>query len=209
MTDMEVLLPLLPIEISPALKELDRMWMLQPGAASPCTQSIQQQQKVQCYRSSLWRLPVLTKLDRPGVLVVKNKNGQGAYAVLTHINDHAVTLLVAGREYHVTLLNLARFWQGEFATYWRPPSHFPLDLRRVDVAEASGQLSKQLDALEGMQEPNDQSAPNRVDPTLITRVKAFQASQGLDSDGYPGPMTFMMIEKLLGVNQLNLKTGDH
>lgn len=209
MTDMEVLVPQFPTEISPTLKELDRIWMLQPGAASPCTQSIQQQQKVQCYRSSLWRLPVLTKLDRPGVLIVKNKNGQEAYVVLTHINDQAATLLVAGREYQVTLLNLARFWQGEFVTYWRPPSHFGLDLRRVDATEATAQLSKQLDVLEGLPEPSDPSAPKRAGPTLTARVKAFQASQGLDSDGYPGPMTFMLIEKLLGVNQPNVKTGEH
>jgi murein L,D-transpeptidase YcbB/YkuD len=84
-----------------------------------------------------------------------------------------------------------------------------LDLRRVDATEASGQLSKQLDALEGTPEPSNQSAPMRVDPNLIARVKAFQTSQGLDSDGYPGPMTFMLIEKLLGVNQPNLKTGEH
>jgi murein L,D-transpeptidase YcbB/YkuD len=60
-----------------------------------------------------------------------------------------------------------------------------------------------------MPEPNAQSATMRVDPTLTARVKAFQASQGLDSDGYPGPMTFMLIEKLLGVNQPDLKTGEH
>jgi peptidoglycan hydrolase-like protein with peptidoglycan-binding domain len=84
-----------------------------------------------------------------------------------------------------------------------------LDLRRVDATDASAQLSKQLDVLEGLPEPSDQSAPMRAGPTLIARVKAFQASQGLDSDGYPGPMTFMLIEKFLGVNQPNLKTGEH
>jgi general secretion pathway protein A len=109
--------------------------------------------------------------------------------------------------HRVTLISLARFWSGEFATYWQPPLGYVPDLREGTSSTVLGLLSNQLAVLEGKPARLGLTDSAKLDEALVGRVKAFQKGQGIKADGYPGPMTFMQIEKALGSSGPSLEAG--
>jgi general secretion pathway protein A len=109
--------------------------------------------------------------------------------------------------HRVTLISLARFWRGEFATYWQPPHGYLPDLREGTTSAVLGLLSNQLAVLEGKPARLAATEAATLDAALVGRVKAFQKGQGIKADGHPGPMTFMQIEKALGSSGPGLEAG--
>ncbi|MEO7642027.1 MAG: peptidoglycan-binding domain-containing protein, partial [Ramlibacter sp.] len=45
-----------------------------------------------------------------------------------------------------------------------------------------------------------------TEAALAPRVRAFQVAQGLPADGRPGPMTFMQLNRVAGVDEPRLRT---
>ena len=104
---------------------------------------------------------------------------------------------------HKVQLGVAR-WRGEFRTLWRAPSGFS---GRIDGREGGSTLAwlgAQLAALDG-------AAPSAgrpiLDAALQSRVLAFQLAQGLPADGWPGPMTFMQLNRVAGIDEPRLQTA--
>jgi general secretion pathway protein A len=204
--DLEALMPLLAPDISPAWRELGQLWHLDSGAKEPCQAAASAQ--LQCYRTAEMNIPLLRQLDRPGILLLQNGDGPAGYAVLTGLDDQTATLRLGGQLHRVTLMSLARFWRGDFATYWLlPPGGYRSELREGLVSMAYGQLSRQLALLEGKPASPGAAVAQPLDAALVARVKAFQKGQGIKPDGHPGPMTFMQIDKALGVAGPSLEAG--
>jgi general secretion pathway protein A len=124
------------------------------------------------------------------------------------MNAQNAVLLAGGAEHAVSLISLARFWHGEFATYWQPPPGYQSDLRAGPAGPHWSQLSRQLAQLEGRAVPEDDGML-LPDAALVARVRAFQAGQGIKPDGHAGPMTFMQLEKALGSKGPSLQAGAH
>ncbi len=202
--DMEALLPQLPSAIAPAWQELGRRWKFDPGTQEPCTAATQQQ--LQCYRTTELTIPLLRQLDRPGILTLQKTDEPAVFAVLTGLSEQTATLQWGGVAHHVTLISLARFWRGDFSTYWQPPRGYQPDVREGTASPALGLLSRHLSALEGKPLQARGTDALTLDSALIARVKAFQKGQGIKPDGHPGPMTFMQIEKAMGGNGPSLET---
>jgi general secretion pathway protein A len=163
--------------------------------------------RLQCYRSNELTIPLLKQLDRPGILKLQRGDEPPVYAVLTGLNDQFATLQVGEVLHRVTLISLARFWSGEFATYWQPPLGYVPDLREGTSSTVLGLLSNQLAVLEGKPARLGLTDSAKLDEALVGRVKAFQKGQGIKADGHPGPMTFMQIEKALGSSGPSLEAG--
>jgi general secretion pathway protein A len=182
------------------------LWKLDATAnVDPCQAAAQQQW--QCYRTGDLTIPLLRQQDRPGILLLQKGEEPAVYAVLTGLNDQTATLLLNGQRHPVPLITLARYWRGDFATYWQPPRGYSPDVRDGVASVALGQLSRQLAVLEGKPVAAGAAEAVVLDPALSARVKAFQKGQGLKPDGHPGPLTFMQLDKASGVNGPSLQSG--
>ena len=132
---------------------------------------------------------------QPGLAVLPRPTPDAAapvYAVLLGLDEHNATLRVGTQQQAVRLVSLARLWRGDFATFWQPPAHYQPDLRDGSSGAAVDLLASHLARIEGSAAP---SAPALLDADMRNRIRAFQRTQGLDSDGRPGPLTFMQLER--------------
>lgn len=204
-SDLETVLFQLATDIGPAWHELGHVWKFDLGKDDPCTAAALR--RLQCYRTNELTIPLLKQLDRPGILKLQRGDEPPVYAVLIGLNDQFATLRAADVVHRVTLISLARFWRGDFATYWQPPRGYIADLREGNSGAVLGLLSNQLAALEGKPLRLAGTESATLDAALVARVKAFQKGQGIKADGHPGPMTFMQIEKALGSSGPSLEDG--
>ncbi|MDB5958302.1 peptidoglycan-binding domain-containing protein, partial [Ramlibacter sp.] len=46
----------------------------------------------------------------------------------------------------------------------------------------------------------------RLGPALRAEVRAFQLAQGLPADGRPGPLTYMQLNRVSGVDEPRMRT---
>jgi general secretion pathway protein A len=203
--DMGALLALASAEIAPAWRDLGSLWSLDPAAGDPCQTA--GTRGLQCYRTVDMTIPLLRQLDRPGVLALQKGSEPAVFAALTGLSEQTATLNLRGQLHRVTLISLARFWRGDYATYWKPPAGFSAGLRDGDSSSVYGQLSQQLAQLEGRPKSAETGLPRTLDAALVARVKAFQRGQGIKADGHPGPMTWMQIDKSLGLEGPSLEAG--
>ncbi len=179
-----------------AWRELGPLWGQALSSGDPCTSA--QQNQLQCYRTDRMTLNGLRQLNRPGILVLRPQ-GQGAGRVLiTEMTADSVILESGEQRWRLPLTTLADLWRGEFATLWRmPPGQTG---RLVDAREgpAAQWLGDRIAALQ---------AEGRIPPSgsdLDARVKAFQRSQGVDTAGVAGPITFMQVNLASGVDEPRL-----
>jgi general secretion pathway protein A len=203
--DLESVLPQLARDMGPAWHELGYAWKFDSGNEDPCAAAVLR--RLQCYRTTELTIPLLKQLDRPGILTLQKGDEPPVYAVLIGLNDQVAKLQAVDTVYRVTLISLARFWRGEFATYWQPPQGYQPDVREGTKSAVLGLLSSQLAVLEGKPARLGASEAATLNDTLVARVKAFQKGQGIRADGHPGPMTFMQIEKALGSSGPSLEAG--
>ena len=203
--DLEAFLPQLPFDIGPAWHELGHAWKFDLGNDDPCAAA--ELRRLQCYRTNDLTIPLLKQLDCPGILKLQRGDEPPVYAVLIGLDDQFALLRSNDAVHRVTLISLARFWRGDFATYWQPPRGYVADLREGTSNQVLGLLSNQLAALEGKAVRSGAAESAVLDAALVGRVKAFQKGQGIKADGHPGPMTFMQIEKALGSSGPSLEAG--
>ncbi len=203
--DLDTVLSQLSPDIGPAWRELGLAWKFDFGKENPCAAAVLW--RLQCFRTNEQTLSLVRQLDRPGILKLQRGEESPVYAVLVGLTDQAAVLESGGVRHSVTLISLARFWRGEFATYWQPPPGYVSDMRLGSSSVVLGVLSNQLAVLEGKQARLGTNATATLDDGLVSRVKAFQKGQGIKADGHPGPMTFMQIEKALGLGGPSLEIG--
>ncbi|KAI9880226.1 MAG: hypothetical protein M1823_006754, partial [Watsoniomyces obsoletus] len=135
-------------------------------------------------------------LNRPALLTLPLGEGGEAYALLTGLRGDTATLQAGDTSQSVPLAALAERWRGEFATFWRAPPGY--DDRRVEGG--TGPLAEWLSArLAQVQGRPPAGAP---EVALRSRIYAFQLAQGLAPDGLAGPLTFMQLNRALGVDEL-------
>jgi general secretion pathway protein A len=202
---MDQVLPKLPRDINIAWHELADFWHLPPTNGDPCVTATQHQ--LRCHQANKLSLPQLRQLDRPGLLTLYPPSSPPVYAVLTGLSEQTVTLQASGQEFAVGWLALGQLWQGEFATYWAPPSGYTAAQGFGNTGPAINILASELALLEGAAPPNPATPAPVLNAELSGRISAFQRAQGLKADGLPGPMTFMHIERARGVISPRLQSA--
>jgi general secretion pathway protein A len=201
--DMGALLSEASPDIASAWRELGRLWSLDPSSGDPCQTAAAR--GLQCYRTVDMTIPLLRQLARPGVLALQQGSEPAVFAALTGLSEQTATLSLRGQSHRVTLISLARFWRGDYATYWTPPAGYSAGLRDGDSSSVYGHLSRQLAQLEGKPPSTESGSARMLDASLVARVKAFQRGQGIKADGHPGPMTWMQIDKALALDAPSLE----
>lgn len=193
--------PVLLRDADEAWRELAQAWKLPvPAEGEPCAALAREQ--VQCFQKNL-SLALIRQLGRPGILTLDAATGRPSYAILVSLTDQAATLQAAGTEQTVTLAALAERWQGDFATLWRAPDAYRERPRDGSSGPAIDWIAARLASAKGEPAP---SQPARFDPRLRDEVRSFQVAQGLPADGRPGPLTYMQLNRVTGVEEPRLRT---
>ena len=182
-----------------AWRELAQVFKLKPGEGDPCRTLASAQ--VQCYSRNT-SLALIRQLGRPGIVALDAGSGTPSYAVLAALTPESATLRAGGVEQTVTLAALAARWQGGFCTLWRSPDGYA---GRVADGQA-GPVVEWVAAQLAMADGKPAAAPV-MDAALKARVRAFQLAQGLPADGRPGPLTFMQLNRVAGIDEPRLQTG--
>lgn len=180
-----------------ALRELGPLWGQELTDGDPCASALRGQ--LQCYRTTRMTLHGLREMDRPAVLTLRLPGEGTGWAVLTAITSETATLRAGESSWLMPLTALADVWRGDYATLWRTPPGQTGPLgngSRGPAAEWLGQQLKTLQARGQMPAANGD---------LKAGVQTFQRSQGIDSDGLAGPMTFMLVNRAVGVEEPRLR----
>jgi general secretion pathway protein A len=188
---------------------------------------------VACYRSSSASLALVRQLNRPVLLTLQQAGtkpptaqsvppqpsataGTPRQVLLVGLDDTTAWLAqpanadAAGDPLvRVPLTELAAVWRGELQTLWRTPPGWRGTTGHGDSPVVQEWISQQLDGLlapagAATPAPGANSAPPRP---LEDRLRAFQATQGLQPDGLIGPITLMQLNHASGVTEPHLHAG--
>jgi general secretion pathway protein A len=183
-----------------AWRELAQAWRLPVAQGDPCAALARQ--NVHCFSRKV-SLPLIRQLGRPGIVTLDASGGQPSYAVLAALTDTTATLRAAGTEQTVTLDALAQRWDGEFRTLWRAPQGYRERPRDGQGGSAIHWVAMQLASARGAPRP---AGNPTLDAGLRSELRAFQLAQGLPADGRPGPLTYMQLNRVGGVDEPRLRT---
>jgi general secretion pathway protein A len=184
-----------------AYQQLAKLWGVSLPNEDPCAAA--REQNLHCYRSSRG-FAELRQLDRPALLTLHDHAGRTYHALLTGLSDSSAALAAGNVTQTVSLLVLARYFDGEFTTLWRAPWLYRGHLESGDKGPEVDWVAAQLAKLNGDKAPGN----NQVfDENMAQRVREFQSAQGLKADSMVGPLTFMHLNRVAGVDEPRLKTS--
>lgn len=131
--------------------------------------------------------------NRPAIIRLRDESGRTFYTVTKALEGDSITLDLAGRELSFPVIEVDRFWYGEFLLLWRPPVDGIQIIRPGSVGGAVQWLRQALDRVQGVQTGVQVPDPARFDAALMERVKEFQRSRGLAVDGIAGTETLIQL----------------
>jgi len=181
-----------------AWRELAQSWGANFADGEPC--QLAARQRLQCFRGS-GSLASLRQLDRPAILTLRSENDEPLYVVMTGLGPQSAVLQTTSARRNVSLLTLAQMWRGEFATLWRAPEGYRASAGEDGGSAASQWVATRLTALQGSPRASD---ARETEVPLKSRISAFQMAQGLKPDGLAGPMTYMQLNRVSGVDEPKL-----
>ncbi|RYF42416.1 MAG: peptidoglycan-binding protein [Comamonadaceae bacterium] len=193
--------PMLLSSEDQAWRELAQAWKASPGPGDPCRSLAQEQ--LQCFSRNT-SLALIRQLGRPGILALDTDSTAPSYALLTGLTADSATLRAGNSEQTVTLAALGQRWKGDFSTLWRAPEGY--DLRRAKARTSPAVLQWMAVQLAKAGGASTAAGSASTEAALAPRVRAFQVAQGLPADGRPGPMTFMQLNRIAGVDEPRLRT---
>jgi len=210
--------PAAHLQAGEAWQALGRLWQFEGDlreAGDPC--AALQAAQLQCFYSRDGGLALLRLLGRPSLLSLAADAGQAPrYALLLSLGPQTATLQMAGGiTQRVSLIQLSRIWRGEFITLWRATASLDgaaasfngnsVALTWLDqqLSQALGEAPRELSAKAGGKA--NAPAVQRLDSALRAKVARFQRSQGLPSDGWPGPITVMQLNRVGAVPEPQLQ----
>ena len=139
----------------------------------------------------------LRQLDRPAWLTLHLPDGT-ARALLTGLDADSATLQADGQRWRVPLPLLQTVWRGQYATVWRRPPGHQGRIGNVSSGPAAQWMDEQLQQLQAKgQLPAGANG-------FAQRLQAFQQTQGIEGHGKATPMTFMQVNRLVGVDEPRL-----
>ena len=173
----------------------DRLWHAPLTTGNPCTEAASQ--GLQCFRTERMTLHGLRQLDRPAWLTLHLPDGT-ARALLTGLDADSATLQADGQRWRVPLPLLQTVWRGQYATVWRRPPGHQGRIGNVSSGPAAQWMDEQLQQLQAKgQLPAGANG-------FAQRLQAFQQTQGIEGHGKATPMTFMQVNRLVGVDEPRL-----
>ena len=182
-----------------------------PEGADACTALARK--GLRCYRNRRAGLNLVRQMDRPALLAlfVSDTNDVAVSAVLRQLDGDVAVLEGAGRTLRVPVAELAQVWRGDITTLWRSPPGMPDKGEITDTPAGARWLDQQLaaKAAGGVGAGVDVDLKARpVTPAMRqSHIQRFQLAQGVTTDGRAGPLTLMLLNRIVGVSEPRLRTG--
>jgi general secretion pathway protein A len=138
-------------------------------------------------RAGTWT--VLRRLDLPAMLTLTTAAGDKHYAVLTALAEDTATVTIGERRLTLPLVEVERFWDGDFVTLWKAPALAAAPLVPGMGGRDIRWLRQRLGDLDGA----PAGAGLVYDDDLKRRVVAFQQAHALTPDGIAGEETLLRL----------------
>ncbi|GIZ50037.1 ExeA family protein [Noviherbaspirillum aridicola] len=181
-----------------AIRLLARLWGGTLAGDDPCGSA--PEHGLRCHWST-GGIPELRRLDRPAALKLRDDSGKSYFALLTRLDEASATLRIGAQRKPVSVVALARQFDGVFVTLWRPPPGFNAALKMEDKGPAVDWIAERLAGLAGEPAP---AAGRPFDQKLLRQVLQFQQASGLAADGIVGAVTAMQINRAAGIAEPRL-----
>jgi len=141
-------------------------------------------------------LDAVRTINKPIMLRLIDAQGKDYYLTITSLHGNNVVYSINGEIKAGNINDTIQGWMGDYQLLWSLPNEFVDTLKPGDRGPFVSWLDGQLAVIDKRKR---RSKPkNTYDEDMVKRVKAFQSSAGLKSDGYVGPTT---------IGRLIMKTG--
>ncbi|WP_028023579.1 AAA family ATPase [Enterovibrio calviensis] len=174
-----------------AMQSLYKLWGFDADVfAAGCSSQVRGE--LACYKSKL-PFDQLMTIGRPAVLAMNGPEGSSWFAVLYSKGNQQYELLAGDQRVLVSEAFLKQMWNGEALILWRPPLGNPSAIKSGQRGERVRWLEQRLNLVLGSTDP----ISNQFGLEERSKVREFQRNNDLDADGIPGPITFMVLDKVL------------
>ncbi|RLL50553.1 AAA family ATPase [Mariprofundus sp. EBB-1] len=154
-------------------------------------------------RTNLW---LLREHNRPAIFHIKGSDGQDHYAVIRSIEGDQLVIQLDQQYWDISFSELEQHWQGQFTLFWLKPPGYTKDIQQGDSGPMVQWLAQQMDNIQGEMIPKQTF--KTMNAMLAERLKNFQQSEGLPSDGIVGPLTLMRINERIDQSMPRLTYGE-
>jgi general secretion pathway protein A len=177
-----------------AFRQLLGLWKVTyaPGKVDGCSQAAAQGLRCLTQRGSLAQLRLL---NRPAILMLSDESGKPYQIVLRQLGETTAQLQLGEHTVTVNVVELTRYWFGDFVLLWHPPSRDVRDLSAGMRGSLVRQLRTQLDHWSGTTGPTP--AGDEYDASLVQLVEQFQRANRLQVDGIAGIETQVALDSAL------------
>ena len=173
----------------PPASAMATLWSLstdQPMPADPCDDVA----GLRCGTGTAATWDELNTMNRPLLLEAVTPERFAAGVLLLGIDGRNAWVAVDDGIEQVPLASLAESWRGGYRYLWRPPTGFDRPLALGDSSPAVTEVAALFARLDGQPQP---LASDVFTDALRTRVRLFQSSNGLASDGVIGERTLLKL----------------
>ena len=171
------------------------LWASYGGLGTPCTGEM----GPRCLELADGSWQALAALNRPVLISLVNEFREKSYALVQRVNliegqVRSIDLLSTEGVTPVDVRRLGALWDGSYLFLWTPPLGFDQALARGARGPVVTQIALDFAKLDGAPRP---LAENEFHGLLHERVVAFQAQNGLATDGVIGRETLIALEAAL------------
>ena len=159
--------------------------------ARPCEQATAAGLECLAQKGSFAQLKLL---NRPAILSLTRPDGSEQQVVIAGLDDQKAEIVAGNSTLRADLLDLQRYWYGDFLVLWRPPLPMARLLKPGMRGAEVRWLRQGLAAVRG--EPTGGS--DIYDKDLERLVEDFQRSHRLTVDGIAGEQTQVLLDGLVG-----------
>jgi len=173
-------------------RPLRALWISYEGLGTPCADEL----GLRCLELADGSWQALAALNRPVLISLVNEFREKSYALVHRVNliegqVRSIELLSPEGVIPVDVRRLGALWDGSYLFLWTPPLGFDQALARGVKSPVVTQVALDFAKLDGAPRPLAQNEFNRL---LHERVVAFQAQNGLSTDGVVGRETLIALE---------------
>jgi len=154
-------------------------------------------------RANLW---LLREHNRPAMFQIKGGDGQDHYAVIRSIEGDQLVIQLDQQYWDISFSALEQHWNGQLTLLWLKPPGYTKGIRQGDSGPIVQWLAQQMDSLQGEMIPKQEY--KTMNAMLAERLKSFQQSEGLPSDGIVGPLTLIRINERMDQSVPRLTYGE-
>jgi len=164
----------------------------------PCGKNLQASQ--QCAKLKLNSWTDIADLNRPVILVMTTPEKFSTYLVLIGLNaDTALILNEQEQQITTPLAKIGQDWTGEVVYVWKKPPGFTETLFLGDSSPTVAWLALQFAKIDKQREP---LSDDLFSLALHERIKMFQRTKNITSDGNITEQTLMKINETLGADKI-------